>query len=81
MFFELVLMCQAEKEVSNYFFLNVYLFIWLCQVLVAACRTFSCGMRTLSCSTQDLDPWAGVCSVTLNPTDFATTGLQQPHGL
>ena len=33
-------------------FLN-YLFIWLCWVLVAACRTFSCSM-------WDLVPWPGI---------------------
>ena len=32
---------------------NYYLFIWLCQVLVVACGTFSC-------STWDLVPWLGV---------------------
>ena len=32
------------------------IFIWLCQVLVAACGIFSCGMRTLSCGMWDLVP-------------------------
>ena len=32
------------------FYLIFYLFIWLHQVLVAAGRILSCGMRTLSCS-------------------------------
>ena len=27
-----------------FFFFNIYLFIWLSQVLVVACRIFSCGM-------------------------------------
>ena len=27
----------------------IYLFIWLCRVLVVACGLLSCGMRTLSC--------------------------------
>ena len=35
------------------FFFNVYLFIWLCQVLDAACGIFSC-------STWDLVPWPGI---------------------
>ena len=33
-----------------------YLFIWLQQVLIAACRIFSCGMQTLSCDMWDLVP-------------------------
>ena len=34
--------------------------IWLCQVLVAACGTFSCGTRTLSHGLWDLVPWPGL---------------------
>ena len=34
-------------------FKNKSFFIWLCQALVAACRIFSCGMQTLSCSVWD----------------------------
>ena len=38
-----------------FFFLNIYLFTWLCQVwqhmgssvFIAACKIFSCGMQTL----------------------------------
>ena len=36
------------------------LFIWLCQVFVAARGTSSCGMWTLSCGTWDLVPWPGM---------------------
>ena len=32
-----------------FFFFNIYLFIWLCQILAAACGLLSCGMRILSC--------------------------------
>ena len=32
--------------------------VW--DLLVAACKTFSCGGPTLSCSMWDLDPRAGV---------------------
>ena len=46
---------------------NIYLFIWLCRILVAACGIFiaacgifSCGMWTLSCSVWDLVPWPGI---------------------
>ena len=30
------------------------LFIWLCRVLVAACKIFSCSMRILRCCVWDL---------------------------
>ena len=42
-------------------FLNIfiYLFIWLHQVFVAACRIFSCGLWTLNCSAWDLVSWPG----------------------
>ena len=43
-----------------FFFLNIYLFNWLWSVLVVACRIFSCGMWTLSCSMCDLVPWPGI---------------------
>ena len=52
----------APREVPILLF-NIYLFIyfWLCQVLVAAhgifivaCRIFSCSMQTLSCDMWDL---------------------------
>ena len=36
------------------------LFIWLCQVFVARCGVFSCGMKTLSCAMWDLDPSLGI---------------------
>ena len=49
------------------FFLNIYLFIGLPWVLVAACGIFSCGTRALSCGTRalscgmrDLVPWPGI---------------------
>ena len=37
-----------------------YMLIWLCWVLVAACRVFSWGMWALSCSMWDLVPWPGI---------------------
>ena len=50
-----------------FFFLNIYLFIWLRPVLVAArgifiaaCGIFSCSMQTLSCGMWDLVPWQGI---------------------
>ena len=57
-------MCPVQTEVASLFFLNIYLFIWLCQVLLAACGIFNCSLLTLSCShvgssslTQD-QTWA-----------------------
>ena len=51
---------QSHPLLSNqptclFFFFKVfiYLFIWLCWVLVAACGIFSCGM-------WDLVPWQGI---------------------
>ena len=41
-------------------FFKKQLFIWLCWVLVAACGTFSCNTRTLSCGMQELVPWPGI---------------------
>ena len=38
---------------ESLFFLNIYLFIWLCQVFVLACRIFSCDV-------WDLVPWPGI---------------------
>ena len=37
--------------------LFIFVFIWLCCVLVAACGIFSCGIRTFSCGIWDLVPW------------------------
>ena len=44
------------------FLKNTYLFIWLHQVLVAACRVFDlrCGLQTLRCGTWDLVPLSGI---------------------
>ena len=44
---------------STSFIIFIYLSLWLCWVLVAACRIFSSGMQTLSCSMWDLAPWPG----------------------
>ena len=44
---------------SSFFFFNIYLFIWLCQVLVVAHRIFSCVIWTLSCVMWNLVPWPG----------------------
>ena len=41
-------------------FKNIYLFIWLHSVLVAAHGIFSCSMRTLSCGMWDVVPWQGI---------------------
>ena len=51
------------RLVSNFFFL-IFIkikkcLIWLHWVLVEACGIFSCGRRTLGCSTWDLVPLTG----------------------
>ena len=43
-----------------FLFKDIYLFIWLRWVLVAACRIFSCGMRTLTCCVWNLVPLPGI---------------------
>ena len=45
-----------------YFFKNmcIYLFLWLCQILVAARGIFSCDTWTLSCGMWNLVPWPGI---------------------
>ena len=43
----------VEPSPGSAFFFNVYLFIWLCQVLVAACGIFHC-------SIWDLVSWPGI---------------------
>ena len=40
-------------ELLVYIFFNIYLFIWLHRVLVAAGGFLSCGMRTLSCGMHE----------------------------
>ena len=67
------------------FYKNIYLFVclfiylfWLCQVLVAACGIFSCGMRTLSCGmhagssslTRDWTPSPCIESTESYPLDY-----------
>ena len=46
--------------ISLFIYFTIYLFIWLCQVLVMASRIFSCIMQTLSCGMQDIVPWPGM---------------------
>ena len=44
-----LILVHYQLHLFCFFFFNFYyLFIWLCRVLVAACRIFSCGMQTLS---------------------------------
>ena len=42
-----------DSWLQKLFFKNIYLCIWLCRVLVAACRIFSCSL-------WDLVPWPGI---------------------
>ena len=50
-----------------YFFKYLFIYLWLCRVLVvahgifvAACGLLSCGRRALSCGVQDLVPQPGI---------------------
>ena len=46
-----------DQDVASpgvFFFLNIYLFIWLCQVLVAARGIFVAVWGIFSCGMQDL---------------------------
>ena len=63
--------CQGAQCFVFFLFLllNIYLFIWLCRVLVAACRLLSCGslapqlwhseLSVVACM-WDLVPWPGI---------------------
>ena len=41
-------------------FLNMYLLIWLCQILVAVHGIFVATCGIFSCDMQDLVPWPGI---------------------
>ena len=56
----------------SFFFFN--LFTWLCQVVIAACWFFSCGMGTLSWGTWHLVPWPGI-----EPSSPALGGQSLSH--
>ena len=58
------------------FFLFKYLFVWLYQVLLAACRIFSGNMQTLNCGIWDLlvVPWPGI-----KPGPLALTAWSLSH--
>ena len=50
-----------EGNMREYLFLkNIYLFIWLCQVLVVAQGIFVALCRIFSCGMWDLVPWPGM---------------------
>ena len=44
----------TPQSILFYFILIFYLFIWLCQVLVAAFWIFNCVIQTFSCGMWDL---------------------------
>ena len=56
-----------------FFLKNIYLLIWLHQVLVAAGGLLSCGMQTLSCSMQTLS-----CSMYMGSSSLTRDGTQAP---
>ena len=45
-----------RSRISFFFFFNIYLFIWLPRVLVAALGIFTDACRIFSCGMQDLVP-------------------------
>ena len=58
------------------FFFNIYLFIWLCQVLVAAGGLLSCGIQTLSCGMH-----VGSSSLTRDQTQAPSIGSAESYSL
>ena len=60
---------MVERIESFFFsFFNIYLFIWLCQVLAAACGIFDLHWG-FSCGMWDIVPWPGIeHAPTLTPT-------------
>ena len=55
----------ATREILlNYPFKTffIYIFAWLCWVLVVPRKIFSCGMRPLCCGMWNLVPWPGIKS-------------------
>ena len=53
-------LCTCFDIYPLFFNICFYLFIQLCQFLVAELRIFSCGMKTLSCGLWYLVPWPEV---------------------
>ena len=50
----------TENTLFKYTHTHTHTHIWLCWVLVVACRIFTCSMQTLNCSMWDLVPWLGI---------------------
>ena len=55
-----------------FFKIFIYLFIWLCRVLVVACGLLSCGMRTLTCGMP-----VGSSSLTRDGTCAPCSGIME----
>ena len=58
---------SATREILlNYPFKNffIYIFVWLCWVLVVPHKIFSCGMRPLCWGMWNLVPWPSIKSRT-----------------
>ena len=53
-------LCTCFEIYPLFFNICFYLFIQLCQLLVAELRIFSCGTKTLSCGLWYLVPWPEV---------------------
>ena len=52
--------CMQKNKQSIFKKIFIYLLTWQHQVLVSACRIFSCCMLTLSCCMWNLVPWPGI---------------------
>ena len=51
--------CYVKITVLFFFFFSIYLSIWLCHILLAACGIFSCNTHNLHCGGWDLVPGLG----------------------
>ena len=54
--FQALLLSASPHRTFFFFFFNIYLFIWLPRVLVAALGIFTDACRIFSCGMQDLVP-------------------------
>ena len=58
---------------NYYYYFNIYLFIWMRRVLVAACGLLSCGMQTLSCGMRTLS-----CGMHVGSSSWTRDRTQAP---
>ena len=77
---EFWMLCSYLHLLSSTFFKFIYLFIWLCWVLVVASRIFSCGMHTLSCSEYVCAISLRSCPTLCDPMNCSPPG-SSAHGI